>query len=136
MSDYDKGVLADPQAFIKEYVSRKIPILVDPKHKDFSLYRGATLIKPNINELRHAIGEWDNEQEMIKKVKSLLEKFSWSAVLVTRASDGMTLVEVSQQSLITRHEDFWDPSSSIYSMIPLLGSAVDFVRKRIENTSN
>ena len=73
LSDYDKGVLTDPQAFIKEYVPRKIPVLVDPKHKDFSLYQGATLVKPNINELRYAIGEWDNEKEMIKKVRSLLE---------------------------------------------------------------
>ena len=92
LSDYDKGLLTDPQALIKEYVSRRIPILVDPKYKDFSLYQGATLVKPNIKELRNAIGNWDSEQEMIKKVKSLLEKFSWSAVLITRASDGMTLV--------------------------------------------
>ncbi len=50
--------------------------------------------------------------------------------------DGMTLVELSQQGLITRHEDFWDPSSNIYRIIPLIGSAVDFVRKRIKDTSN
>ncbi len=50
--------------------------------------------------------------------------------------DGMTLIEVSQQGLITRHEDYWDPSTSIYRIIPLLGSAVDFVRRKIKHTSN
>ena len=68
--------------------------------------------------------------------------FNWTLKMRHRKStkpvriDGMTLVEVSQQGLITRHEDYWDPSSSIYCIIPLLGSALDFVRRRIKNTSN
>ena len=125
LSDYDKGLLADPQALIKEYVSRKIPVLVDPKHKDFSLYQGATLVKPNINELRHAIGSWDSEQDMIKKVKSLLEKFSWSAVLITRASDGMTLVELGAQTHFpARTRDVYDTSGAGDTVISVLGASV------------
>ena len=125
LSDYDKGLLADPQALIKEYVSRKIPVLVDPKHKDFSLYQGATLVKPNINELRHAIGNWDSEQDMIKKVKSLLEKFSWSAVLITRASDGMTLVELGAETHFpARTRDVYDTSGAGDTVISVLGASV------------
>ena len=125
LSDYDKGLLADPQALIKEYVSRKIPVLVDPKHKDFSLYQGATLVKPNINELRHAIGDWDSEQDMIKKVKSLLEKFSWSAVLITRASDGMTLVELGAETHFpARTRDVYDTSGAGDTVISVLGASV------------
>ena len=125
LSDYDKGLLADPQALIKEYVSRKVPVLVDPKHKDFSLYQGATLVKPNINELRHAIGSWDSEQDMIKKVKSLLEKFSWSAVLITRASDGMTLVELGAQTHFpARTRDVYDTSGAGDTVISVLGASV------------
>ena len=125
LSDYDKGLLADPQALIKEYVSRKIPILVDPKYKDFSLYQGATLVKPNIKELRNAIGNWDSEQEMIKKVKSLLEKFSWSAVLITRASDGMTLVELGAETHFpARTRDVYDTSGAGDTVISVLGASV------------
>ena len=125
LSDYDKGLLSDPQALIKEYVSRKVPVLVDPKHKDFSLYQGATLVKPNINELRHAIGSWDSEQDMIKKVKSLLEKFSWSAVLITRASDGMTLVELGAQTHFpARTRDVYDTSGAGDTVISVLGASV------------
>ena len=125
LSDYDKGVLTDPQAFIKEYVPRKIPILVDPKHKDFSLYQGATLVQPNINELRYAIGEWDNEKEMIKKVRSLLEKFSWAAVLVTRASDGMTLVEKATETHFpARTRDVYDTSGAGDTVISVLSASI------------
>ena len=125
LSDYDKGVLADPQAFIKEYVSKKIPILVDPKHKDFSLYQGATLVKPNINELRYAIGEWNDEQEMIAKVRRLLQKFSWSAVLITRASDGMTLVEQATETHFpARTRDVYDTSGAGDTVISVLGASI------------
>ena len=68
--------------------------------------------------------------------------FNWSLKMRHKKStkpiqiDGMTLVEVSRRGLITRHEDYWDPSSSIYRIIPLLGYAVDCVRRRIEHISN
>mgnify|MGYP001477038018 CR=1 FL=1 len=68
--------------------------------------------------------------------------FSWTLKMRHKKStkpiriDGMTLVGVSQQGLITRHEDYWDPSSSIYRIIPFLNCAVDFVRRRIKHISN
>ena len=75
-------------------MSRKIPILVDPNTRIF-LYQGATLVKPNINELRHAIGI-KQRTGMIKKKKSARE-----ILLVCSAcyqTDGMTLVEQTTQT--------------------------------------
>lgn len=75
-------------------------------------------------------------------VSSDFASFDWTLKMRHKKSakpiriDGMTLVEVSQQGLITRHEDYWDPSSSIYRIIPLLSYAVGFVRRRIKHLSN
>ena len=53
LSDYAKGVLAEEvcRRAISAARKRNIPILVDPKQKDFSRYRGATTICPNLAEL-------------------------------------------------------------------------------------
>ena len=57
LSDYAKGALTEDvcQAIIRRARNLKIPILVDPKNADFSIYRGATTICPNITELSRAL---------------------------------------------------------------------------------
>src|SRR4051812_38107361 len=53
LSDYTKGVLTRP--LIRQVIdaARRLgkPVVVDPKGKDFGIYRGATLITPNLQEL-------------------------------------------------------------------------------------
>ncbi len=58
LSDYAKGVLTDEICRSVIQVARRkgIPVLVDPKHKDLSRYRGATTICPNASELSLATG--------------------------------------------------------------------------------
>src|SRR5271170_4006513 len=59
LSDYAKGVLAPAlcQAVIAEARKQGVPVLVDPKTADFSRYKGATTICPNLNELSVASRE-------------------------------------------------------------------------------
>lgn len=56
LSDYAKGVLTPQvcQALIQRARSLGIPVLVDPKSADFSRYRGATTVCPNLDELAAA----------------------------------------------------------------------------------
>ena len=56
--DYNKGVLVPAvitqgTAWAKE---RGIPVVVDPKYRNFFSYRGATIFKPNRRELESALG--------------------------------------------------------------------------------
>jgi len=53
LSDYDKGALTAPlcQAVIALARQRRIPVLADPKGRDFSKYAGTTTICPNLQEL-------------------------------------------------------------------------------------
>jgi D-beta-D-heptose 7-phosphate kinase/D-beta-D-heptose 1-phosphate adenosyltransferase len=57
-SDYAKGVLPERvcQSVIAEARKRGVPVLVDPKGADFSKYRGATTICPNLQELATCTG--------------------------------------------------------------------------------
>ena len=88
LSDYDKGLFANPEKVIAELNELGKPILVDPKFRSFSDYRGATVIKPNTLELHNAIGHWDSDAEMIAKCRALMENINCEALLVTRASEG------------------------------------------------
>ncbi len=58
LSDYAKGVLSGDRArqFIEAARAAGKPAIVDPKGRDFTRYRGATLIKPNLRELGEATG--------------------------------------------------------------------------------
>ena len=59
LSDYDKGVLTAAlcQRLIPAAQALGIPVLVDPKGRDFSKYAGASLITPNRAELALATGQ-------------------------------------------------------------------------------
>ncbi len=93
LSDYDKGVITEPQQIIAQARAYKKPVMVDPKFKDFRTYTGAAIIKPNMLELSNAIGPWDSEAEMTKRCNQLMSDISVDAILVTRSSEGMTLLE-------------------------------------------
>jgi D-glycero-beta-D-manno-heptose-7-phosphate kinase len=58
LEDYNKGVLVPRviTAAIGAARQRGIPVVVDPKYRNFFLYRGATVFKPNRRELEAALG--------------------------------------------------------------------------------
>lgn len=94
LSDYAKGMLAGQFAseFIRVARSKGKPVLVDPKGRDFTRYRGAMLIKPNLKELGEATGmPVSNTDEQDKAARHLLELTEASYILVTRGSAGMLL---------------------------------------------
>ena len=55
LSDYGKGALQNHQVLVQAARARGIPVLADPKGKDFSIYRGASLITPNLHEFESII---------------------------------------------------------------------------------
>ena len=58
LSDYAKGVLSETvcRTVIEKARAKGIPVLVDPKHRDFLRYAGATTICPNLHEMSAATG--------------------------------------------------------------------------------
>ena len=126
LSDYDKGVLGQPAVFIALARKAKVPVLVDPKFKDFSSYRGATLIKPNQQEFQAAVGSWSSEAELVQKAQALILKLGLEAILVTRGAKGMTLVQTGQapKHLSATGSDVFDVSGAGDTVIAVLATAL------------
>jgi D-beta-D-heptose 7-phosphate kinase/D-beta-D-heptose 1-phosphate adenosyltransferase len=94
ISDYAKGALTPRliRAVIERARKLKIPVVVDPKGADFSIYRGATVITPNRKELREATGmAAGSTSELGAAARALLRKVAGQAVLVTLSENGMLL---------------------------------------------
>jgi D-beta-D-heptose 7-phosphate kinase/D-beta-D-heptose 1-phosphate adenosyltransferase len=92
LSDYAKGTLADPQPLIAAARARGIPVLVDPKGRDFERYHGATLVTPNLGEFEAVAGPVRDEADLVAKAEALRAALELEALLVTRSEHGMTLV--------------------------------------------
>jgi D-beta-D-heptose 7-phosphate kinase / D-beta-D-heptose 1-phosphate adenosyltransferase len=94
LSDYAKGVLTPHviRAIIDRARQLGKPVVVDPKSHDYSIYRGATLITPNRQELGVAVHRpVSTEAEVAKAAAELGRMVGSDAVLVTRSEQGMTL---------------------------------------------
>lgn len=59
LADYDKGVLTPPliRRAIDTAAALGVPVIVDPKRRNFFAFAGATVFKPNRAELEAALGE-------------------------------------------------------------------------------
>lgn len=126
LSDYGKGTLHHAQAFIAAANARGIPILVDPKSVDFSLYQGATLITPNQKEFEAVVGRFANEQELAAKGYNLMRNHDIQALLVTRSENGMTLLREGQPPLHlpTRAREVYDVTGAGDTVIAALAACV------------
>lgn len=103
LSDYGKGVLSDDvvKQLIASAITHKIPVLVDPKRRDFSVYKGATLVSPNLHELAIAAGcdHFDNDADILAAAHRLVIAHELSYLLVTRGKDGMMLIDAAGEAL-------------------------------------
>jgi len=91
LSDYGKGGLTHIATMIREARKAGKQVLVDPKGDDYSRYSGATLVTPNLAELREVVGQWASEKDLVQRAQQLREKLGLEGLLLTRGEDGMTL---------------------------------------------
>jgi D-beta-D-heptose 7-phosphate kinase/D-beta-D-heptose 1-phosphate adenosyltransferase len=94
LSDYAKGALTPrvTRAVIAAANERGKPVVVDPKGRDYSIYRGATLVTPNRQELADATDSLaQTDEEIAEAAARLRGELGAKAVLVTRSEAGMTL---------------------------------------------
>ena len=93
LEDYNKGVLVS--AVIEEAlaiaVKRGIPVVVDPKYRNFFAYRGATIFKPNRRELESALGA-TMDVEHPETLPALVQRLGVANLLLTLGERGMVLV--------------------------------------------
>jgi len=93
VSDYAKGSLADVPALIADARDIGLPVLVDPKGDDFTIYAGATLMTPNRGELQRVVGRWHDEADLHLRAQALRQSLRIDALLLTRSEEGMSLFD-------------------------------------------
>jgi D-beta-D-heptose 7-phosphate kinase / D-beta-D-heptose 1-phosphate adenosyltransferase len=97
LSDYAKGVLT-PETITAITALRGVgPVVVDPKHRDFTRYRGATTITPNLRELEVAAGQTldvDDAAAIAAAARPLAHAAGMEAMVVTLGDRGMLVVPV------------------------------------------
>lgn len=126
LSDYAKGVLASAEPIIKLAKKHKIPVLVDPKGRDFSRYHGATLVTPNLHEFETIVGSCPREQDLIEKGLKLLREHQWQSLLITRGEHGMTLLRDGEAELHlpARAREVYDVTGAGDTVIATLAAAL------------
>ncbi|MDP4267703.1 MAG: bifunctional ADP-heptose synthase [Bacteroidota bacterium] len=101
--DYDKGVIT-PNIISKvvEFAeSKNIPVVVDPKKRNFSNYKNITLIKPNLKELREGLKidiNTGNIQELSKITKSFHQLHNIGIILLTLSEYGVYISKYNEET--------------------------------------
>lgn len=125
LSDYSKGTLSDPQSLIQLARAANVPVLVDPKGTDFSIYRHANIITPNFKEFEAVVGRCQNEQDILDKGRALLARFQIDTLLITRGEDGMTLISEHDCTHLPAYaREVLDVTGAGDTVISTLGTAV------------
>jgi len=136
LSDYGKGILSDSvcRGLITAACRAGIPVVVDPKGRDFDKYRGATLIKPNLKEFCDVTGcavdalssLW--QEDVSCCAVRLGKKLSAGSVVVTLGDKGMLCVPVVRGAkplyLPTEAKEVFDVSGAGDTSMAVLSAAL------------
>lgn len=125
-SDYNKGTLSSILQLIKLANAQNKITLVDPKNKDFSIYNGATIIKPNLSEFEAAAGHCHTDAQIENKALELLKTFDFQAILITRGSNGLSLItkDGTVNHMPTKACEVYDVTGAGDSVIAVLGASL------------
>jgi D-beta-D-heptose 7-phosphate kinase/D-beta-D-heptose 1-phosphate adenosyltransferase len=128
ISDYDKGAVT-PRILesILPMAYERMPVLVDPKLRNFSSYRPATLVTPNHHEaLRMSNTEEDSDDGLLLAADLIRQKLRCDAVLITRGDRGMMLLEQDGPPLYveTAAREVYDVTGAGDTVIAALASGL------------
>lgn len=127
LSDYNKGTL---RPILTEFLSHckqlGLPVLVDPKGSDFSIYRSATLLTPNMSEFENIAGKPTSEADFQQRAKALMQSFEIDNLLVTRSEKGMSLFQkdITSFNLEAKVREVFDVTGAGDTVIATLATAL------------
>jgi len=107
--DYNKGVLTDSviQNTIKIAKEKDIPTAVDPKKENFLSYKGVSLFKPNLKELKEGLNlnfDFNTKKELFEKgIELLEEKLQNEISFVTLSENGVFIKNQTEKYYVPAH---------------------------------
>jgi D-beta-D-heptose 7-phosphate kinase/D-beta-D-heptose 1-phosphate adenosyltransferase len=128
VSDYDKGVIT-PRilAEVLPAAYGSMPVLIDPKARNFDSYRPATLVTPNHHEALRLINlEEDSDGALQTAARKIHQRLSCDAVLITRGDRGMMLLERNNDPVYveTAAREVFDVTGAGDTVIATLAAAL------------
>jgi D-beta-D-heptose 7-phosphate kinase/D-beta-D-heptose 1-phosphate adenosyltransferase len=102
-------------------------VVVDPKGRDFSRYRGASVITPNRQELADATGSRaESDDDLVAAAHQVIEKCGIDAVLVTRSQDGLSVIPREGEAchLATQARSVYDVSGAGDTVVATFATAI------------
>ena len=126
LSDYAKGTLSQVSALIDVCRRRGVPVLVDPKGADFSRYRGATILTPNLAEFEAVVGSGTNQAEIAERGQALREALNLQALVVTLGDRGMAVIAATGEPIFlpTRARQVFDVTGAGDTVIATLAAGI------------
>lgn len=127
LSDYAKGTI--PDRLLTEILARckkgKKPVLIDPsRHRNYRLYNGCTVLKPNRAEAESAAGvKIENEKSLKAAAAKIMNTSKPSYLVITRGSEGMTIFDGSNapQHIAGLSRTVFDITGAGDTVLSLLG---------------
>ncbi len=129
ISDYAKGLLTDAvlSAILQAAAQHSVPVIADPKGRDFSRYGAVDILKPNAGELGAAMGlQTTTNEEVALALENAQRLLPAKAVVVTRAAQGMSYVSASGESghVTGKAREVFDVSGAGDTSLAALAAAV------------
>jgi len=136
VSDYDKGVVT-PRILetVLPLAYDRVPVLIDPKLRNFRSYRPATLITPNhLEALRISNSEEDSDAGLHLAAERIRAEVDCDAVLITRGARGMLLLEGNSEPVYVKTiaREVYDVTGAGDTVIAALASALSTGASMIE----
>ena len=128
VSDYDKGVVT-PRILgeILPFAYERVPVLIDPKLRNFNFYRPATLVTPNHHEALRMSDSEDHSDDGSRHAATVIrQKLGCDAVLITRGDRGMMLLERDGEPVYvkTAAREVYDVTGAGDTVIAALAAAL------------
>ena len=126
LSDYAKGLLSEAicQQIITECKAKNIPVLVDPKGRDYQKYAGATALTPNKKETAEACDVSTNSPDLLNKAATLKKQLHLQFLAVTRGEEGISLLDSESHHLPAIAKQVFDVSGAGDTVIATLAAGM------------
>ncbi len=129
VSDYGKGTIFNARKLIQSARKLGKKILIDPKGKDFTKYKGANLITPNKSEFEKIMGKVGSKKDLLNKAKKMLKHLNLESLVVTLGSAGMYVLsksnkKIKEEFINAYPQEVFDVSGAGDTTISALGAAL------------
>jgi D-beta-D-heptose 7-phosphate kinase/D-beta-D-heptose 1-phosphate adenosyltransferase len=126
LSDYAKGTLARAPELISICRAQNVIVLADPKGTDFTRYRGATVLTPNLIEFEAVVGRVQSDEQLVDRGQALCAELDLGALLVTLSERGMAVIadETEPVFLPARAREVFDVTGAGDTVIAALAAGL------------